>query len=189
MFNVLNPRANQENRYCKGEQLEWQITKHGALAFPPLLSKSDGRNRTNKDITHSWTDRTSSFIFVVFANLCKQLFEIESGIHSRPEDRSWRFYYYNFYLQVIVSCCAGCLEKQRKRAHLPVTSRSEVSKQWDEVRDQALGKWTDANHSGLLEKSRGERGAERKPGGRWSHPQTKENRGPQHRQEKTTADV
>lgn len=34
------------------------------------------------------------------------------------------------------STCTGCLEKQRNKAHLPVTSRSKVSSR-DEVTEQA----------------------------------------------------
>lgn len=45
--------------------------KDGTLAFLPLLSKSDGGSRNNKDTKHSWTDGISAIIFVIFANLCK----------------------------------------------------------------------------------------------------------------------
>lgn len=100
------------------EKPEWQAIKDRALGFLPLLSKSDGRNRNNKDTKHSWTHRISSIIFVIFADLCKWLFEIEFSIHSRPEDSSWRFSYYNFCLWVNVFYCTGCLEKQRKREHI-----------------------------------------------------------------------
>ena len=47
------------------------------LSHPLLLPKSEKRGREDRNTTSSWTHMASSVIFLVFANLCKQLFEIK----------------------------------------------------------------------------------------------------------------
>lgn len=86
-------RQNQEdNRHITSvKKLGQEIIS--SLATPNiLLPKSVKRGKEGQATKPSWTYIVSSMISLVFANLCKQVFQIQLGMCSRLEDSSRSFH-------------------------------------------------------------------------------------------------
>lgn len=86
-------RQNQDdNRHITSvKKLGQEIIS--SLATPNiLLPKSVKRGKEGQATKPSWTYIVSSMISLVFANLCKQVFQIQLGMCSRLEDSSRSFH-------------------------------------------------------------------------------------------------